>query len=60
LTPGEFRRLGHVSAAIGELLDVKKVDKNDIFRFALHKLFEEFARDRQGSNVISRSRKKYR
>jgi hypothetical protein len=60
LTQDEFRRLGHISATIGEMLDAKKVDKNDIIRCALHELFEDFARDGKGSAAVLRLRKKYR
>ena len=60
LTDGEFRRLGAVQAQLGEQLGVKKVDKNDIIRCAIHALFEEYARNGEGSELVHRLRTKYR
>ena len=60
LTDGEFRRLGVLQGTISEQLGVTKVDKNDIIRGALHRLFEDFDRQGMGSDVVTRLRKKYR
>ena len=49
-----------VQSQLGEQLGVKKVDKNDIIRCAIHALFEEYARNGEGSELVRRLRKKYR
>ncbi len=58
LTEGEFRRLGVLQGSLSEQLGVRKVDKNDIIRAALHRLYEDV--DARGSDVVVRLRKKYR
>jgi hypothetical protein len=60
LTEGEFRKLGLVQGALGELLGVTKVDKNDIIRAAMHRMLEEFDQEGIQSNLVARLRKKYR
>ena len=60
LTDGEFRRLGAVQSQLGEQLGVKKVDKNDLIRCAIHALFEEYERNGEGSELVRRLRQKYR
>ncbi len=60
LTDGEFRWLGAVQSQLGEQLGVKKVDKNDIIRCAIHALFEEYERNGEKSELVRRLRKKYR
>jgi hypothetical protein len=60
LTEREFRRLNLLQNQLGIALDVKKVDKNDIMRCAIQRVFEEFERDGVASNVVERLKKKYR
>ena len=40
LTDGEFRKLGNAQGTLSELLDVTKVEKNDIIRAAMHRMRE--------------------
>ena len=60
LTSGEFRRLGAVAAALSDELGVKRVDKNDIIRCGLHRILEDYERHGQGSELVTRLKKKYR
>jgi hypothetical protein len=60
LTEGEFRRLGAVQMAISEHLGVTRIEKNDMLRAALHRLFEDFEEQGVESDLLKRLRKKYR
>jgi hypothetical protein len=60
LTEAEFRKLGMVQGTVSELLDVTKVDKNDIIRAAVHRVFEEFDKTGSESDLVKRLRRKYR
>ncbi len=63
LTEGEFRKLGIVQGTLSEILGVTRVEKNDILRAAVHRLFEDFEdldRAGAGSDLVTRLRKKYR
>lgn len=60
LTEGEFRRLGVLQEDLSELLNVTRVDKNDILRAGLHRLLEDFAELKMGSDLVKRLRQKYR
>jgi hypothetical protein len=60
LTEREFRRLGSLQAALSEQLGVTRVEKNDILRAGLHRVFEDFAERGVGSDLVNRLRKKYR
>src|SRR5215213_4351184 len=42
LTEREFRRLNRLQDQLSIVLDVRKVDKNDIMRCAIQRLFEDF------------------
>jgi hypothetical protein len=60
LTEAQFRHPGRVQTQLGEQLDVKKVDKNDIMRCAIHAAFEEYERTGEESEIVRRLRTKYR
>ncbi len=60
LTDAEFRRLGMLQSQLEERLGVKKVDKNDIMRSAIHAALEEYERTGAESELVRRLRKKYR
>ena len=45
---------------LGEQLDVKKVEKNDILRCGLHVVLEDYAQRGAQSELVRRLRKKYR
>ena len=60
LTEGEFRQLGSLQATLSEQLDVTKVEKNDILRAALHRVFADIAEEGMTSDLVRRLRKKNR
>ncbi len=60
LTDAEFRKPGAVQGLLGEQLDVRKVEKNDILRCGLHVVLEDYAKRGAQSELVRRLRKKYR
>ena len=52
--------IGNVQATLSELLDVTKVEKNDIIRAAIHRMFADFEQAGRESDLVTRLRKKDR
>ncbi len=59
LTEGEWLRLDRLTRELAAELGVRRVEKNDILRYGLHRLFTDLT-GREKERILATLRKKYR